>query len=219
MITCNTQSLSRVSIFGSVLFILLLVLMHLIKPEIDPDWQPISEYALGRNGWMMRLAFFSMMMATGMATFVSLKFYKKIPGRIGTVLLAISCIGFLLAGVFNTDPSTTSNENMTTVGTLHSVGAGFSGMIIFASLFIVWQFYKDPIYREVRRPLAYATIVLWISEIMLIISMVIYLPKNGGNLGPETIVGWQGRFMVICAAIWLIVFLKQTMKIEEYGKP
>ncbi|WP_293943819.1 MULTISPECIES: DUF998 domain-containing protein [unclassified Sphingobacterium] len=215
MITHNIQLLNKLSVIGSMLFIFLLILLHILEQEIDPTWQPISEYALGRQGWLMRLVFFSMAVATGAATVISLKFYRKTLGRIGAVLLTISSVGFLIAGIFNTDPASTLNENMTTTGTLHSIGAGFSGMLVFASLFFVWQSYKNPVYRETRKPLAYATILLWFSEVVLIISMAIYLPKNNGNLGPEVLIGWAGRFMIICAAIWVFLFTKHTIKIKE----
>jgi Protein of unknown function (DUF998) len=34
--------------------------LHVLKPEMDPSWHMISEYALGRHGWIMRLAFISL---------------------------------------------------------------------------------------------------------------------------------------------------------------
>ncbi|MDF2477066.1 MAG: hypothetical protein K0S24_2549 [Sphingobacterium sp.] len=214
MMTNNMQSLSKISITGSILFIFLLLLLHLVKQEVDPTWQPISEYALGDKGWMMRLAFLSMALSIGTATIISFKFYKKVLGRIGSILLAISCIGFLLAGLFNTDPATTSHEDMTSTGTIHSLGAGLSGMIVLASLFFVWQSSKNQIYSEIRKPLSYITLLLWVSEIILIISMAIYLPRNDGNLGSEVLIGWQGRFMILCAAIWILIFAKHSIKIK-----
>jgi hypothetical protein len=35
----------------------LLLGMHVLKPEIAPSWRFISEYALGDFGWLMHLAF------------------------------------------------------------------------------------------------------------------------------------------------------------------
>gem|GEM_PF-4932895 len=86
--------------------------------------------------------------------------------------------------------------------------------IPIASLFFVWQSYKNQTYSEIRKPLTYSTLLLWVSEIILIISMAIYLPGNDGNLGPEVLIGWQGRFMILCAAIWILVFAKHTIKIK-----
>ena len=44
-------------VFGSV-FLILVTLLHFLKRELDPSWRMISEYEIGRHGWMMRLAFF-----------------------------------------------------------------------------------------------------------------------------------------------------------------
>jgi hypothetical protein len=37
---------------------------HFLKPEFDPSWRMVSEYAIGRWGWVMQLAFFSLTIAT-----------------------------------------------------------------------------------------------------------------------------------------------------------
>ena len=38
-------------------FLAILVLLHFLKPELAPSWRMISEYEIGRLGWIMRLAF------------------------------------------------------------------------------------------------------------------------------------------------------------------
>ena len=43
----------------------LIVILHVLKPEYDPSWRMISEYSLGRHGWVMRLAFLTMAVALG----------------------------------------------------------------------------------------------------------------------------------------------------------
>lgn len=210
----NMRTFIKISMINSSLFILLLILLHLIKTEINPSWQPISEYALGNYGWVMRLAFFTMMIATATAAFASFNTFKTIGGKIGGVLLVLSSVGFFLAGIFNTDPATLTGEDVTTSGTIHSIGAGLAGMVVFSSLFFLWQVYQNPLLNENRKLLTWATILLWVSEIVLIISMAIYLPKNEGNLGPEVLVGWQNRFMILCCALWLIAFMKQIRKVK-----
>lgn len=46
------MSYSKISILTTLLFMLLLALLHIIKPEIEPTWRFISEYAFGKNGWL-----------------------------------------------------------------------------------------------------------------------------------------------------------------------
>jgi hypothetical protein len=48
---------ARLSFAGAATFVVLLAALHFIKPELDPSWQFISEYAIGDYGWIMLLAF------------------------------------------------------------------------------------------------------------------------------------------------------------------
>ena len=43
-------------VFASV-FLTILFILHFLKQELDPGWRMVSEYEIGRFGWMMRLAF------------------------------------------------------------------------------------------------------------------------------------------------------------------
>ena len=55
--TAITSVAAQLSLVAVGAFSLLLVLLHVLKPEIDPSWRMISEYEIGRYGWAMRLAF------------------------------------------------------------------------------------------------------------------------------------------------------------------
>ena len=45
---------------GTATLVVLLAALHFIKPELDPSWHFISEYAIGDYGWMMVVAFLSL---------------------------------------------------------------------------------------------------------------------------------------------------------------
>lgn len=51
---------ARTSLTTGTLFVLSLGSLHLLQPEMDPTWRLISEYALGRFGWLMTLAFLAL---------------------------------------------------------------------------------------------------------------------------------------------------------------
>ena len=36
---------------------LIVIALHAIKPELEPSWRFVSEYATGRHGWIMKVAF------------------------------------------------------------------------------------------------------------------------------------------------------------------
>jgi hypothetical protein len=48
---------ARITFWAAALFLVLIAVLHILKPEYDPSWRMISEYAIGRFGWVMQLAF------------------------------------------------------------------------------------------------------------------------------------------------------------------
>src|SRR6185436_17673348 len=59
-VTAISLTAARLSFAAAVLFVVLLVALHFIEPEFNPSWRFISEYELGRYGWIMVLAFLSL---------------------------------------------------------------------------------------------------------------------------------------------------------------
>lgn len=206
---------SNISVFLSILTIVITIIAHFANPEINPSWQPISETALGNYGWLMNIAFSLMPFSIVSFIIQSRKCYTNLGGKIGKTFLAISAIGFLLAGLFNTDPATLPQEQATTSGLIHSVGAGFLGFLIMASLLFAWVFIKNPNYKKYKGPILIMTILLWISEIYTIIDMTTELPKNNGNLGPNVLIGWSGRIVLLFCVLWLITISLQTKKYKN----
>lgn len=204
-----------ISVFSGILAIVLTVIAHFINPKIEPSWQPISETALGSNGWLMNIAFLLMALSIVFLILQSKKCYTNLGGKIGKVFLAISAIGFLLAGFFNTDPAILPQEQATTSGLIHSVGAGFLGFLVIASLLFAWVFIKNPNYRKYKIPIVLMTILLWVSEIYVIMDMATELPKNNGNLGPNVLIGWSGRIVMLFCVLWLITISLQTKKYKN----
>ena len=79
-----SESAIRVILASAILFLVLLAALLVLKPEIDPAWRFISEYSIGRHGWMMTLAFLAMA-ACCVATVIALWSQVRLGGRIGTV--------------------------------------------------------------------------------------------------------------------------------------
>jgi Protein of unknown function (DUF998) len=90
---------ARLSLAAAVMFLLVLAVLHIFKPELDPSWRFISEYAIGDYGWAMMLAFFSLAFSTGMLVAAIAAKVNSIAGRIGLVLLLLSAAGMIIAGI------------------------------------------------------------------------------------------------------------------------
>jgi Protein of unknown function (DUF998) len=116
-------SAARVSISSGGLFILFLGSLHLLEPGFDPTWRFVSEYALSKFGWMMRLAFLCLaasLASAGVAIFFQV---RTIAGYIGLAILDLAAIGLLIAAAFTTDPATTPREAATFSGKMHVLSA------------------------------------------------------------------------------------------------
>src|SRR5689334_506317 len=103
-------------------FMVIFISLHFIKPELDPSWNFISEYEVGRLGWLMQLAFIFLGLSCllfAMGMWIEL----NILGKIGAVLLWVTAGGMFMGGIFRTDALNTSQEALTMSGTLHQFGA------------------------------------------------------------------------------------------------
>jgi hypothetical protein len=209
------QNFGNISVSSAILAVVLSILVHFVNPEIDPSWQPISETALGNYGWLMNMAFLLMTLSIVSFIMQSRTCYTNLGGKVGKVALTASAMGFLLAGLFNTDPAMLPQEQATTSGSIHSIGAGFLGFLVIASLLFTWVFIKNPHYKKYKVPVLLMTILLWITEVYVIVDMTTELPKNNGNLGPNVLIGWSGRMVMLFVVLWLITISLQTKKYKN----
>ena len=177
------------SIFGSGAFLILLMLLHFLKPETSPSWRLISEYAIGRYGLLMRLAFWGL--ALGVLSFV----VARVESGAGQFsLIALSAIGLVLigAGYFVSNPITVADEDKTLTGKIHD----FCGGIVIVGFPLTICFVKGNIL-----PL---TVLVWLGFLYFIGSVIFYLSKTK-TFGPKAKVGLSNRLMMLTYALWLIV--------------
>src|SRR5215217_8551622 len=127
---------ARLSFAAAVTFLVLLAALHLIKPGFDPSWRMVSEYEIGRLGWIMQLAFLSLSLSCVALSVAIRPHVRTIGGRIGLALLLICAAGMTIAAVFATDPTTATRDELTTHGNLHGLGTllGIPGFPIAATL-------------------------------------------------------------------------------------
>src|SRR5688500_5193744 len=102
----KTFNPARWTFVSAAAFIVFLVMVHFINPELDPSRNFISEYQVGKFGWIMQLAFIAI---GASCIFLALTLWKNVGfvGKIGVVMLIISAAGMFIAAVFKTDPLNT----------------------------------------------------------------------------------------------------------------
>jgi hypothetical protein len=212
-VTAISLTAARLSLGTAVAFLILLAALHVIKPELDPSWHFISEYAIGNYGWIMTLAFLSLALSCASLAVALWPHINGIVGKIGLVLLLISAVGMAMAGIFTTDPITTSRDARTASGQLHELGATLD-LTPFAALLINWSLIRrNPAWSSARRALLWTAGLPLLGLIVFIGSVSIMLPSDG-QFGPDVLVGWPNRFLVVTYCIWLITVSWQAIQLH-----
>lgn len=204
---------ARLAIAAVIIYQLLLIALIFIRPDLDPYWHPISEWALGRHGWIMVMAFLISAMSYSCLLVSVKREIKNVRGKIGLVLLFLCIIGTVGVGVFKTDPMTIITDPnpppivLSTTGTLHIICGGtamfllpFAAMLINLSLVskIKW-----PV--GWKRALMLTAIVPLLGLLGFIIhTTLILLPMGDYAYGPEVPLGWPARILFMTYMVWII---------------
>ena len=193
---------AKVTYYSTLLFLLLLVVLHIIKSELDPTWRMISEYALGKNGWIMVLAFLVWALSFISLFFAIRSYIQKRLGKLGLIALWISALGILIAAIFITDPVTASPEEITTSGMLHNLGGTLGMAMPLATILVGLSLMKNPEWANARRPVYFSTGLTLIGFLVSFISLGVFLSETNGVFNETTPVGIPMRFEVVSYCIW-----------------
>jgi hypothetical protein len=200
---------------GAFTFAVLLVALHFIKPELDPSWHFISEYAIGRYGWVMVLAFLSLAISY-VSLYVAIRSQlRTIGGRIGLALLLVSALGLAIAAVFTTDPITVSKDAATTEGNVHNLGGTLGIAQPFAAALIGWKLARNPLWSSAKRPLLWVTGLALVAFLVSFFSLGVMVSQSGGKFGPDVLVGWPNRFEIVAYSVWLMVVAWQAIQVRR----
>jgi hypothetical protein len=203
-VAANSQTAARLSIAAAATFLILLAALHFIKPELDPSWRVVSEYEIGRYGWIMVLAFLSLAVSC-VGLFIAIRSQiDTIGGKIGLAFLLVAAAGLIIAAIFITDPITASHNELTTHGNLHGLGAALGTGFPIAAALIGWSLARNQAWSSARRSLVWSAGLAWIGFLVFALSMVIMFPDDG-TFGPDVLIGWPNRFMMLAYSAWLMV--------------
>lgn len=171
----------------------LIAILHVLEPEYDPSWRMISEYSLGRYGWVMRLAFVGMAVGLAAACVALWPF-----GGVLTVGLAAVALGALGAAFIDADPIMTPRAGATAAGRVHTVLgavllAGFPPAALLAGVGVA---------PELGWTLAVASVVPLAGLVWFLIA---FAPAGGQGGSPEIRIGWPDRFCLLVYLEWVVL--------------
>jgi hypothetical protein len=179
-----------------VAFLVILSVLHLLEPEFNPP-HLISEYQLGRFGWLMSLAFFCLGAASLALFAAAQQGIHTRSGRFGTWGLLIIGVAYFCAAIFPPDPKWF-------VGSLlHGIGGL---IVIFGSPMVFTLVSKGLVCNEASataaRPLIWMAALTWLSLFFFYGSIIAFrgVPHSG-----SIVVGWTNRFLITTFVLWLLV--------------
>ncbi len=197
----------RIGFAGSALALLLLIALHVLRPDLDPSFHVISEYAVGAHGWIMALCFFSLAVGCAGVVAVLAPRVKTVMGRIGLVFMLLAAIGLTMATFFPMDPITVARENASFSGQMHGVAAmiGNPGFMIGAIL-LALALRRHSDWARLGTPLVAVTLLIWISFALLMYFMTTMMQQQGASVSGG--IGWANRLLwgAYCAWVMLVTW-------------
>jgi len=212
---------ARLAIAAVITYQCLLAALIFIRPELDPSWHTISEWALGRYGWIMVLAFLISAVSYG-SLFIAIRSQVGgTAGLIGLGILLICTIGTVGVGVFPTDPMPlTAQKGLTTTGVLHVLfGSSAAVLLPLAALLINLNLArKNPAWSTVRRPLLWTAALPLFGFLGSLVHLSIFvIPLGEGAYGPGVPLGWPPRIVFLTYMVWSITLAWQAIKVKRQG--
>ena len=183
-----------VVLFLVAIWLLAVISLHFLKPDFTPNNHTCSEYAIGKFGFIMNIAFFAMAIANILLAFSFIHKNNIFTG----VLFAIIALGFIGLGIFRAD-LTISDIPETTTGRIHLL-FGFIAMFTINVLTFILAG------KEI------ADIVLWILASICAASFIVFVISS--NIEAPVFFGIAQRIYLSIATIW---FLYIAIKLDVFN--
>lgn len=157
--TKQLKGIAMVAIASVVYFVLIIVALHFLRPDLNPISQPTSQYAVGTYGFLMTSAFFCMSIAS-FALLIGLYQGLRQPARsrMGLGLLGLWGVGVLIAMLFPIDPE---GSPQTMAGTIHRISGPLAFLCVTVSTILLSRRFKqDETWRPLHRPALILSLVM-----------------------------------------------------------
>jgi hypothetical membrane protein len=211
---------ARLAAAAALAVALLIAALHAIKPEFEPSWRFISEYAIGPYAWIMQLTFLLWSASCAALAVALVRHVRTLPGKTGVGALLLVAIALALAGIFSQDPVTAAPAEHTTHGTLHALASmiGIPGLPIAAILISSSLWRTNPAWSPHRSALMWPAHATWISLLCMVAYLAWAVPRAGGFTS-EVWAGWMNRLVVATYLIWQFAVARVAVTLARISPP
>ena len=182
-----------IAIGGILYFVVAVVLLHILRPDLNPIRHAVSNYAVGPFGLLMTTAFF-MLALSDFA--LAQGFVRALPNSkracISVLLLNLAGVGMVVTGIFQGDVKSLHPPG-TITSLIHWSGAGVSFLSLMIAAFLISSCFKTDVRWQLFR---YSAFVL---PVIIVFALVVF--------GMFAIIGWVGigeRIYIASCVLWLL---------------
>ncbi len=196
----SSQLVARVAFVAAAISLLLLAALHILRSDLDPTWHMVSEYAIGKFGWVQTLVFLSMAVSC-ISLFIAIRLQEWTRrGKIGLVFLVAAAVGLVMAAMFNWESP------------LHGLASliGVPSFSIAVAL-IGTSVARNQAWAPAQRLVLWMSHLPWISFVLMLGTLFATVPPSG-EFGPGVLVGLPNRFLFLAWGGWLMVMAWQAIK-------
>lgn len=183
-IATNSQ---QIVIICAAYYVIIGIALHFLKPEYDPRFRFMSEYAWGAYGWLMTTTFFVLGLAI-VTVAIGLRdvYPSSLSARIGFGLLLVGALGICLAGVFREF--------------IPHAAAGAVGLpsVLMATLLLSWSFRRASGWQQIHP----VTFLIALGMLVAFLSIIV-------NVGMP---GLQQRAFLGLLLLWLLVVVHRQVR-------
>jgi hypothetical protein len=189
---------------GNGCFVVAVLALHLLQPELSPLNYAVSYYVHGAQGWLFTAGLLAWGLGSA-ALFLglawSIRIHSRIRGRIragvGLSALAVWSAGVLATGMFRADPW---NKPPSATGLIHENAARVAFVALpLAALLLSHGLRRAPEWGRIAGVLRLFAVLILISQLVFFASL---LPISD-SFSPPVLFGLTERLLLATYAAWL----------------
>jgi hypothetical protein len=207
---------ARLSLSMAAAYQVLLILLIFLRPDIHPYSNTISEWAIGKSGWLMQIAFFCSALGY-LFLFLAIKNeIRGIRGTIGLSLLFLCFAGTVGVGAFVTDPYPPDFTITTTL--VHAISGGLAMILLpFAALLINLNLLKrNGHWKRAGNTLKWTAFLPLLAFIAFIVHLNLFVIPLGENaVGENVPIGYPPRVMFLAYHVWLAILAWRFIQLKQ----
>jgi hypothetical protein len=199
----NVRPINAVGGGALGMFIALLVVLHVLRADLNPLERMMSEYAVGDYGFLMTLAFLTLAVATlAITVVVALTVPDGSRSNAGLTLVGVSAVGMVVFAVFPIGVGETVDS---TSDVIHRMTAPFAFFGLAIGVFLVSRRFKgDP-----RWSSPYVPGILFAA--LMLTASVGFFVSYGADLGVE---GLIQRVFILTFVAWFVSVASKIRAID-----